>query len=59
MEDARGPGELGVAILMILPAWNHYTLGDWRRDPYPHYSRVYFRSTSQALVWMRWRRFGR
>ena len=27
---------------MILPAWNYHTLGDWRRDPYPQYSRVYF-----------------
>jgi hypothetical protein len=22
--------------------WNQQTLGDWRLDPYPHYSRVYF-----------------
>jgi hypothetical protein len=36
------PAALGVAILMILPAWNYHTLGDWRRDPYPQYSRVYF-----------------
>jgi Dolichyl-phosphate-mannose-protein mannosyltransferase len=36
------PAILGLAILLILPAWNHHTLGDWRRDPYPQYSRVYF-----------------
>ena len=24
------------------PLWNQQTLGDWRLDPYPHYSRVYF-----------------
>ena len=36
------PAVLGVAILTILPAWNYHTLGDWRRDPYPQYSRVYF-----------------
>jgi hypothetical protein len=36
------PAALAVAILMILPAWNYHTLGGWRRDPYPQYSRVYF-----------------
>ena len=40
--ELAAPAMLGVAILMILPVWNHLTLGDWRRDPYPQYSRVYF-----------------
>ena len=33
---------LGAAILALGPLWNQQTLGDWRLDPYPHYSRVYF-----------------
>jgi dolichyl-phosphate-mannose-protein mannosyltransferase len=36
------PVVLGAAILALGPLWNHQTLGDWRHDPYPYYSRVYF-----------------
>jgi hypothetical protein len=36
------PVALGAAILTLGPLWNQQTLGDWRNDPYPHYSRVYF-----------------
>jgi hypothetical protein len=36
------PVALGAAILALGPLWNQQTLGDWRNDPYPHYSRVYF-----------------
>jgi hypothetical protein len=36
------PVVLGVAILALEPLWNQQTLGDWRQDPYSHYSRVYF-----------------
>ena len=36
------PVVLGAAILALGPLWNQETLGDWRLDPYPHYSRVYF-----------------
>jgi hypothetical protein len=36
------PVVLGAAILALGPLWNQKTLGDWRLDPYPHYSRVYF-----------------
>ena len=36
------PIVLGAAILSLGPIWNWHTLGDWRLDPYPHYSRVYF-----------------
>jgi hypothetical protein len=36
------PVVLGAAILALEPLWNHQTLGDWRMDPYPRYSRVYF-----------------
>ena len=36
------PIVLGTAILSLGPIWNWHTLGDWRLDPYPHYSRVYF-----------------
>jgi len=36
------PVVLGAAILTLGPLWNHETLGDWRLDPYSHYSRVYF-----------------
>jgi hypothetical protein len=36
------PVLLGVTILGIGPLWNVQTLGDWRRDPYAEYSRVYF-----------------
>jgi hypothetical protein len=36
------PVALGAAILSLGPLWNHHTLGDWRLDPYPQYSRVYF-----------------
>ncbi len=32
----------GSALLAIVPAWNHASLGDWRRSPYPEHSRVYF-----------------
>ena len=34
------PVVLGAAILALGPLWNQQTLGDWRLDPYPHYSRV-------------------
>ncbi|HMF59082.1 MAG TPA: hypothetical protein VK595_01840, partial [Vicinamibacterales bacterium] len=33
---------VGAAILALAPVWNQQTLGDWRRDPYSDYSRVYF-----------------
>ena len=36
------PVVLGAAMLALGPLWNQETLGDWRLDPYPHYSRVYF-----------------
>ncbi len=36
------PVAVGVAILALGPLWNHQTLGHWRIDPYPHYSRTYF-----------------
>ena len=36
------PVVVGAAILAIGPLWNQQTLGDWRLDPYPVYSRVYF-----------------
>ncbi len=36
------PVVLGAAILALAPLWNQQTLGDWRLDPYPRYSRVYF-----------------
>ena len=43
MDSARGAGDCWrVAILALGPLWNHHTLGDWRLDPYPHYSRIYF-----------------
>jgi hypothetical protein len=36
------PVLVATAILAIVPLWNQHTLGDWRRDPYSEYSRVYF-----------------
>ena len=36
------PIVLGASMLALGPLWNQQTLGDWRRDPYPYYSRVYF-----------------
>jgi Dolichyl-phosphate-mannose-protein mannosyltransferase len=36
------PVVLGAAVLALGPVWNQQTLGDWRLDPYPRYSRVYF-----------------
>jgi hypothetical protein len=36
------PVVLGTAMIALGPLWNQHTLGDWRLDPYPHYSRVYF-----------------
>ena len=36
------PVVLGAAMLALGPLWNQQTLGDWRLDPYPRYSRVYF-----------------
>jgi dolichyl-phosphate-mannose-protein mannosyltransferase len=36
------PVVLGASMLALGPLWNQQTLGDWRRDPYPYYSRVYF-----------------
>jgi len=36
------PVFLGAAMLAFWPVWNQQTLGDWRIDPYAHYSRVYF-----------------
>jgi len=36
------PVVLGATMLALGPLWNQQTLGDWRLDPYPHYSRVYF-----------------
>jgi hypothetical protein len=36
------PVLVGAAILALVPVWNERTLGDWRRDPYSQYSRVYF-----------------
>ncbi len=36
------PVLVGAAVLALAPVWNQQTLGDWRRDPYSYYSRVYF-----------------
>jgi dolichyl-phosphate-mannose-protein mannosyltransferase len=36
------PVVLGASMLALGPLWNQQTLGDWRLDPYPYYSRVYF-----------------
>jgi hypothetical protein len=36
------PVLVGVTVLAFSPLWNQQTLGDWRRDPYSEYSRVYF-----------------
>jgi hypothetical protein len=36
------PVLVGAGILALAPVWNQQTLGDWRRDPYPYYSKVYF-----------------
>jgi hypothetical protein len=36
------PAAVAAAILALAPLWNQKTLGDWRRDPYPYYSKVYF-----------------
>jgi len=36
------PLVVGITILTIGPLWNQQTLGNWRRDPYTEYSRVYF-----------------
>jgi Dolichyl-phosphate-mannose-protein mannosyltransferase len=36
------PAAVGGAILALGPLWNHQTLGDWWRDPYSYYSKVYF-----------------
>lgn len=32
----------GLAVCALVPVWSAGTLGDWRRNPYPEYSRVYF-----------------
>jgi hypothetical protein len=32
----------GLAVCALVPLWSAGTLGDWRRNPYPEYSRVYF-----------------
>jgi hypothetical protein len=36
------PMVVGAAMLALGPLWNQQTLGDWRLDPYPRYSHVYF-----------------
>ena len=36
------PLVVGGALLALGPVWNQHTMGDWRIDPYPYYSRVYF-----------------
>jgi hypothetical protein len=36
------PVVVGAAMLALGPLWNQQTFGDWRIDPYPRYSRVYF-----------------
>lgn len=36
------PVLVGAAILALGPLWHQQTLGDWRLDPYPYYSKVYF-----------------
>jgi hypothetical protein len=36
------PVLVGTIILALGPLWNAQTLGDWKMDPYPHYSRTYF-----------------
>jgi hypothetical protein len=41
-QTLSAPVVLGAAILALGPLWNQQTLGSWRLDPYPHYSRVYF-----------------
>lgn len=33
---------VGIAICGIVPLWSAETLGSWRTNPYPEYSRVYF-----------------
>ena len=43
------PVLVGAAILALVPVWNQQTLGDWRLDPYPHYSQRAF-SVRQARV---------
>lgn len=32
----------GIVVCGIVPLWSWRTLGDWRVNPYPEYSRVYF-----------------
>jgi hypothetical protein len=36
------PVLVGSTILLLGPIWNQHTMGDWRVNPYPYYSRVYF-----------------
>jgi len=36
------PVALAAVMLALLPLWNQRTLGSWRLNPYPYYSRVYF-----------------
>jgi hypothetical protein len=36
------PVLVGTALLSVGPVWNQHTLGDWKVDPYPVYSRTYF-----------------
>lgn len=36
------PLALAAFMLALGPLWNSQTLGSWRLDPYPYYSRVYF-----------------
>jgi dolichyl-phosphate-mannose-protein mannosyltransferase len=36
------PVLVGSTLLALGPIWNQHTMGDWRSDPYPYYSRVYF-----------------
>jgi hypothetical protein len=36
------PALTSVVLLSLSPIWNQQTLGSWRLDPYPHYSRTYF-----------------
>jgi hypothetical protein len=40
--SATVPVVVGVALLSVGPLWNYRTVGDWKLDPYPLYSRTYF-----------------
>ena len=39
---AAVPVLVGTVLLGLSPLWNQQTVGDWKVDPYPLYSRTYF-----------------